>query len=161
MSRTLLVFLVGSLIALILFLIFGNRIRVLNPKFLILKQAIKAQTRLNGYPSQYNRFIMAQAMHETGFLRSNLFRNFNNAFGMKYPKQRTTVSIGGTKNDFARYKTIEDSVIDLLLWFNARRIPKDINSMSQYAAVLKARNYYEDTFQNYFNGLTNATKIIE
>ena len=169
MSRMWLLLLLGSLIALLAFLLFRNDLRILNPKYLQLKDAIRAQRKLYGFPEFFDKLILAQAYHETGILRSLLFDKHNNAFGMKYPRKRSTTAIGGTGTDendlgYARYASVEDSVRDLFLWFAYVGFPKipEPGSTPQnwYVGQLKLKNYFEDSFINYLRGVNNALDLI-
>lgn len=66
---------------------------------------------------------IAQAMLESGSnFDSNLFKEHNNLFGMKFPAQRSTTAIDKTKNKFSKYKNWQDSVLDYKLWQNALKM---------------------------------------
>lgn len=63
----------------------------------------------------YKEITIKQAILETGHLKSKIFQNNNNLFGMKHPKQRETTSLG-TKNNHAYYVDWVSSVKDFELW---------------------------------------------
>jgi len=60
--------------------------------------------------------IWAQAVLETGHLKSKLCINYNNLFGMKYPRKRQTLSYLRTKKGYAAYESRDSSIADYLLW---------------------------------------------
>jgi len=102
-----------------------------------------------GIPREMALIIIAQALHESGNYKSSLAVKYNNLFGMKQPLQRDTKSIGATPNGYASFNSIEDSVDDLLLWLNAREMPEPMVNVKDYAAFIKSKGYYEDSFTNY------------
>jgi len=63
----------------------------------------------------YPDIVMAQAKIETGHFTSKVFRENNNLFGMKLPRQRSTTAIGEQYNH-AEYTSWRQSVIDYKLW---------------------------------------------
>lgn len=64
---------------------------------------------------KFPEVVYAQILLETGHLTSDLYKNYNNLFGMKYPTQRLTTAIP-TSNGYAAYNSIESSIYDRLLW---------------------------------------------
>lgn len=100
-----------------------------------------------------SQFIAAQAAHETGGFKSELMKNFNNLFGMKYPRLRHTTAIGKTGNGYASYRRDSDSVDDLILWLQYNNVPyNDFTNLNQYVNALKQKNYFEDSTTNYYSG---------
>ena len=106
--------------------------------------------------------IVAQAKHETGNFSSNIFREANNAFGMGVPAFRKSLRNGSFTNKkgevFSKYETVFDSAKDLLLWFDSQKFPVvnpsgNTLDVFEYAAALRNRRYYTDSFENYVNGL--------
>jgi uncharacterized FlgJ-related protein len=63
----------------------------------------------------YPDIVMAQAKIETGHFTSKVFKENNNLFGMKLPRQRSTTAIGEQYNH-AEYTSWRQSVIDYKLW---------------------------------------------
>jgi len=74
-----------------------------NLKSEIIKQGIK-----------YPNIVLAQATWESGHFKSDVFKENNNLFGMKQPKQRKTVATG-TNREHATYNNWVDSVKDYKL----------------------------------------------
>ena len=125
----------------------------------------------NGFNPSSAKFIAAQARLESSDYNSNVFKNNNNMFGMKYVKQ--PLAVRGTQvpvnerqsgdvdyNYYAKYRTPEDSVKDLI----ERLYNKTINGVSpsqlrdsatidEYAKNLKQRSYYGGTAEKYAAGL--------
>ena len=66
-------------------------------------------------PFKYPEIVKAQALIESGNFKSVLFKTNQNAFGMRQPMQRLSTATGSNLNH-ATYKTIEDCVIDRLLY---------------------------------------------
>jgi uncharacterized FlgJ-related protein len=63
----------------------------------------------------YPDIVMAQAKIETGHFTSKVFKENNNLFGMRLPRQRSTTAIGEQYNH-ANYTSWRQSVIDYKLW---------------------------------------------
>lgn len=66
-------------------------------------------------------FLFLQSMFETGRLKSALFLNNNNGFGMTFVNQKlasgyttSTSNIDGVTRKWAKYNSIEDSILDRL-----------------------------------------------
>jgi len=122
------------------------------------------------------KILYAQAAHETGNFTSRAFAEQNNMFGMKEAQKRKTTDIdsgvfnaqnGSFKADaigYSEYETLEDSVSDLLYYldnqgFEPEILPdaNDFEKLKRYLVFLKEETvpapYFEDTFENYLNGV--------
>lgn len=102
------------------------------------------------------KIIIAQAKHETDNFTSIVFLRNNNAFGMRPAKVRYTSTIGDVDEDgYANYLSIEDSVEDLLLWWDYHGfiVVNFSCNLYNYVVRLKKMNYFEDDLDNYYNGL--------
>lgn len=64
---------------------------------------------------KYPYIVFAQAKLESGGFKSKIFRQNNNMFGMKVPKQRPTTTIG-EKDGFAVYRDWIDCLYDYALY---------------------------------------------
>lgn len=104
---------------------------------------------LKTYPAEMQEYITAQAMHETGVFTSPLFLKYNNPFGMKQPTQRQTTSQGPTPTGYASYKNIEDGILDLALYFEAKQYPETFESPEAYVDFLKSKGYFEAPLASY------------
>lgn len=103
-------------------------------------------------------YIEAQARHETGNFTSNLFLNANNLFGMTVPKKRYHLGfpsgiLSEDKTEYLGFKNSDESIADLLLWFDNQNFPTSVNGADEYARELKARGYYTAPYSEYLNGL--------
>ena len=96
-----------------------------------------------------------QFILETGWFQSDLFKQYNNIAGMKYPRIRKTTAIGTAKGH-AKYKHWTDSVDDYIYWRdhwknkgystdNYYKFLKDINyaASCSYEKMLKDINLKE------------------
>lgn len=136
--------------------------------------------RANGFTDQSARLICAQARLESANYTSNVFRNNNNMFGMKYLGARQPLASRGTlaplgersapclvnvnnclNSDFyAKYATPLDSAKDLITRLYAitrngitPQMLKNADTPETFARLLKQRNYYGGTESNYAAGL--------
>ena len=89
-----------------------------------------------GLPKSHVEQIYKHARSESGNFKSKVFRENNNAFGMRLPKRRTTTAIGKNKG-YAIYKDWYDSVYDYWLWYER----KPIASNQSWGTYLRSRNY--------------------
>lgn len=117
------------------------------------------------------KIIVAQATHESGNFKSNVFKTDNNLFGMKMPTQRSKKYIAGPSKivmkkegstPYASYSSIENSVNDLILGYHVAKKTDwtKIKTPTEYAAYLKSKGYYGDTLSNYTNALQRFFKTI-
>lgn len=107
----------------------------------------------NGISPEMTEILIAQAKHESANFTSNLFVNTNNAFGMMHPYKRPTTSLGPFgraegRNGYAKYRCIEESAEDIMLYLKARNIP-DYKLPRQYIKHLKKKHYFEDSYYKY------------
>jgi len=110
----------------------------------------------HGFVDPLAKFVLSQAAHETAVLgvpfQSNICRNNNNLFGMKYAGQ---VYADGEKNGYAYYTSVTRSVSDFTTWWNRHRtfiFPLYVTSIEDYVKFLKGQSYFEDTIENYTRG---------
>jgi len=106
-------------------------------------------------------FITAQAMHETGIFTSPLFLQDNNAFGMNFPRVRSTTAVSITPNGFAHYDSVEDSIEDLGLYFKAREYPSSFVSVVEYVNYLKGKGYFEAPLKTYSNAVSKHLQTVK
>jgi hypothetical protein len=96
-----------------------------------------------------------QAMHETGNLKSNIFTQNNNLYGMRPAIARPTTN-AGAQGGYAYYNTLEDSIDDLLLWFKSIGEPVPTSSVFDYATWLREHGYYEAPVIEYAGGMNKV-----
>jgi len=94
---------------------------------------------------KYPEIALAQAKIETGHFKSNVFKNNNNAFGMKLAKNRPTTAIG-EDNNHATYISWVQSVKDYKLWQN-----RIINKLQTRKKYLNYLDKYYATNKKYVN----------
>lgn len=100
------------------------------------------------------KMLAAQSAHETGGFTSKSYTVAKNLFGMKESARMYEI---GTYAGHARYKSVYDSILDMLDYLASRLKPlNDIAEMDvrQYAEYLKSVSYFEDSTINYANGLS-------
>jgi hypothetical protein len=107
-----------------------------------------------GFDDNIAKFVTSQAAFETSGYISQLYKENNNAFGMKYAGQSLA---DGEKNGYANYKTLDDSVHDFSKWWIRARsalfiFPLFCNTLADYVKILKNNNYFEDTEEHYLKG---------
>ena len=74
-------------------------------------------------PFKHKDIVVAQAILETGWFKSNNFKVNNNLFGMKYPHTRVTCS-DSSNNGYAHYPNWHMSIVDYYL---LQSVTEDIN----------------------------------
>jgi flagellum-specific peptidoglycan hydrolase FlgJ len=123
--------------------------KLMNPSQRILQKANEL-----GFSDNQAKLILAQAKHETGNFLSPLFVAWQNCFGMRPAQTRQADQKNyKSKDAYAHYDSIEQSVNDLALWFDAVGFVW-YETPNMYASELKRHNYYEDTVENYSNDLS-------
>lgn len=122
-------------------------------------------TNPRGLPYPLATLLIAQAKHESGNFTSNGFIEGRNAYGYAFvPGARWQLSTPGriadNKQPLAMYKTLGDSVREVVDWIyrrvNEGKFPANLSSITtpeQYARYLKDAGYYGDTYANYSGGL--------
>ena len=105
------------------------------------------------YPSPISELTrLAQAVHETGNFKSDIFKNANNSFGIKASAPWTGETYNAktgehfdgkdviVRDNFRKYKTAEDSVADQALFF----VSTDHRKNVAYKEAIEAPNYIEE-----------------
>jgi hypothetical protein len=105
--------------------------------------------RIDELPFKYPDIVKAQVLLETGHLKSEVYKHNNNLFGMRLPRRRITTATGSNLNH-ATYNSIEDSIIDRLIY--------EVKYMSKLSEV----EYYNFLDRLYTEGdnYSNKLKII-
>lgn len=98
---------------------------------------------------RFKRVVIAQMLHETNMLQSNIYRDCNNLFGMKVAYKRKSYATG-TCRKHAGYKSVEDSIKDYMefqkwsLDIYESKYGK-VESEEAYLLFLKRVGYAEDS----------------
>ena len=101
------------------------------------------------------------AKHESRDLKSALYIDHNNAFGMKVPSKRKslrngTVTING--ETFSTYSNPGKSLADLFLYFDEFRWPSKVLDLREYVNRLYENGYFLDLYTTYRDGLNYFLK---
>lgn len=138
------------ILSVILLLIFMRRKKMNTPNetarnvFLLLMEA--------GFQFEQSKYLTAQAAHETANFQSTLFKENNNLFGMKLPKERNTFATG-ERYGHAVFESIGDSVLDFALYYKARKLKSVYPSLSAYIETIKKIGYFEAKLEDYKRGV--------
>ena len=90
----------------------------------------------SGLPTKHIDEIFRHAQRESGNFKSKIFRDQNNAFGMRLAKRRKTLA-ESRKRGYAVYSNWYDSVYDYWLWYEKR----PIGANTSWGTYLRSRNY--------------------
>jgi len=101
-----------------------------------------------GFKDDYARFIVAQAAHESANFTSNVFKQNNNPFGIKYFGQKEAQ---GENIGYAIYEYLGKAVQDYKRIFKSFG-PVSLTSLKSFVNVLKIHNYFEAPEADYFKG---------
>lgn len=113
------------------------------------KQEISAEivlALLDTLNVEHPHIVFAQMRLESGNFQSDLAKNNNNFFGMKYPRQRATVAQGADRG-YAYYRSWSYSVLDYAIW---QRI---------YASGLTEDEYLEMLSEKYADDKAYVRKV--
>ena len=116
----------------------------------------KAAGLNNSQAQELGALLYAQAQHETGNFKSDLFKRAKNLFGMKAPNSRKNYT--GESNGYAVYSSWQSSLMDMVQYLKERSLPlSEVAEMGpyEYASYLKSKNYYEDDMITYSTALAN------
>lgn len=105
---------------------------------------------------KFPEIVFAQAMKESG-LKSNLFKNNNNPFGMKKARKRPNMQ-NGVKNGHANYESWRHAIIDYGMYQSYIGVDK-IKTEEDYLRFLKKKKYFDVNHPNNVNYLKDLKKI--
>ena len=100
----------------------------------------KLKEYIIGLNIKFPHIVFAQAKLESGYFKSNIFKENNNLFGMKIATKRPTTNKGENRGH-AAFDSWKESVVDYA--FYQARYLGDIRTEGEYIQYLKA-NYAED-----------------
>lgn len=151
-------------------------------------QSIYNSAVKEGFTPTSAKFIVAQARLESGHYNSDIFKNNNNSFGMKYVEQPLATkgsiapysersssckvnSVCSNGDYYARYRTVEDSIKDVIERnYNKTRSGvtpeqlKNAKTPEEFASLLKKRGYYgatESSYASNIKSILNRVKVSE
>lgn len=126
---------------------------------------VDAVLKVHNVPPFTRKLLVAQAKFESGNYTNSLFRNHNNLYGMMHPRKRTTKSIGGKaraegKAGYAKFRSVEDSVEDMLIYlWDKEQMPR-YTSTKQYVHFLKTNKFFTASELHYLHGLEYYLKQL-
>ncbi len=100
------------------------------------------------------RFIIAQSKVETANYTSPLYKRNSNLFGMKNAIFRRQLGDRVEGDDYRKYADGEESVFDLILYFDYTVFPIVLDSTS-YVMELKRRGYFTSDENDYLKALNS------
>jgi hypothetical protein len=106
-----------------------------------------------GYSDNMVRWWTAVSDLETGTWTSDLYKKYNNCFGMKMPKTRNTTAITPTPTGFASYNSASDSVKDIILYLKNFNYPLDFENVESLVTYMKKVGYFEEPYDQYLAGV--------
>lgn len=110
-----------------------------------------------GIDSTYAKFIVCQAIFESGWFKNSLTVKHNNVFARHHGKlDQYSLGAGGRAeghSKFARYKSIPDAVLSQVDYFDRKGYSYNWKSIDQFAKELKQKGYYEASESHYARGL--------
>lgn len=108
---------------------------------------------------KYPHIAFAQALLESGDLKSRLVQLNNNLFGMRYPSKRETVAIG-TKKGYANYNNWIESVQDYKLYQDFTIKRKNISNSTQYINHLDKTYAEVDDYSKRLSRVIRENRLI-
>lgn len=116
-------------------------------------QALADELVSRGLSDQQIKFMLSQALHETG-----LFTDSPNYNAVDNKHNFAGISRNGS---ISTYSSISDFVTDWLRVLNlGPNHPIDAGSISDFAGRLKANGYYEDTLSNYSTAINYYYNLL-
>jgi hypothetical protein len=129
-------------------------------EFTVFEGELSRQLNNAGYGSLF-QYWRAVALFETGGFGSGLVRDTFNMWGMGVPTVRQSARVtgfpdyiakdAGNNRKFSVYSTMADAVRDIILYSNARKMPKSFDNYAQFVNFLKSKGYFEISAVDYFN----------
>lgn len=119
---------------------------------------IRNVLQMNNIPPFTIKLLISQAKLESGNYSNGLVKKHCNLFSMRHPTRRATCSIGPLgraekRKGFASFNSIEDSVLDQLLYFEHIGLKLEFKTTRQFVRELKKHHYFESSELKYENAL--------
>ena len=122
------------------------------------KQKISAEsvlTLLDTLNVEHPHIVFAQMRLESSNFKSDLAKNNNNFFGMKYPRQRATVAQGADRG-YAYYRSWSYSVLDYAIW---QRIYASGLTEEEYLEVLSEKYAEDKAYVRKVKSIADSIKV--
>lgn len=124
----------------------------------VYSQANLMQSLLSALPEPARSYGVYATYYESAAYTSPLYKQHNNATGIKYAKQK-----GATQgaNDYAYFDTWQNWAAAYVHELTKGSNPSGAQSIEDFATRLKANKYYEDSYSNYVAGLQRARYVLK
>lgn len=104
------------------------------------------------------KILIAQASFESGRFKNKLTKDHSNVFSIMHSSKRKTLSLGPYghaegRDGYCSYMSKDSSAVDMILYMDARKFPKDFKTIGAYCKYLKKRSYFEDNVDIYTTGV--------
>lgn len=120
---------------------------------------IIAAMKRQGIANDVLAWVVYQTAHETNNYKSDLYLKHHNASGIKFAGQKGAVK--GT-NGYAWFPGgLNDWATSMKYEITKGSNPAGAKSMQEYVQRLKQNGYFQDTLENYYNGLARAEGVIK
>ena len=122
------------------------------------KQEISAEivlALLDTLNVEHPHIVFAQMRLESGNFQSDLAKNNNNLFGMKYPRQRATVAQGMDRG-YAYYRSWSYSVLDYAMW---QRIYASGLTEDEYLEMLSDKYAEDKAYVRKVKSIADSIKV--
>lgn len=122
------------------------------------KQEISAEivlALLDTLNVEHPHIVFAQMRLESGNFQSDLAKNNNNFFGMKYPRQRATVAQGADRG-YAYYRSWSYSVLDYAIW---QRIYASGLTEDEYLEMLSEKYAEDKAYVRKVKSIADSIKV--
>lgn len=111
-----------------------------------------------GFTESQSKILVAQAAHETANFTSDIFRNNNNLFGMKFPHVRDTLAIA-ERRGHAVYKDIDESIKDFAIYYKNFAYLSTYSTVNAYIEAIAQKKYFEANIEEYKTGVNHFYKL--
>lgn len=122
------------------------------------KQEISAErvlTLLDALNVEHPHIVFAQMRLESGNFKSDLAKNNDNFFGMKYPRQRATVALCMDRG-YAYYRSWSYSVLDYAIW--QRRYASGLTE-DEYLEMLSVKYAEDKAYVRKVKSIADSIKV--
>ncbi len=118
---------------------------------------IIAAMKRQGIRNDILQYIVYQAYHETNGFTDPKYTRYNNPTGIKYAKQKGA-TMGA--NGYAYFDNLNSWAAAMKHEITKGANAEGAGSMQEYVQRLKKNGYFEDSVENYFNGLSRGAVAI-
>lgn len=127
------------------------------------QKIIEATLTKAGYPLETVRYWVCISAFETAGWTSQIFRKYNNLWGMTLaPRDTTAIGVASdTPEKQAIYSSVQSSADDIVLFMQKRwRYPKTWSNIAHLVSYMKDRNYFTGNKDQYIAGVESWYKKL-